>query len=94
VSGSLDRLIYMANQIAHNLATNADPVRAIADHLASFWDPRMKAMIFDHLATGGAELDPTARAALEFLANGGPPASQSEATRFNRVDEGGGSDAG
>jgi formate dehydrogenase subunit delta len=94
VSNSLDRLIYMANQIARNLATNADPVRATADHIASFWDPRMKAMIFGHLAGGGEGLDPPARAALDLLADGGAPASQTEATRFNRVDEGGGSDAG
>lgn len=94
MSGSLERLIYMANQIALNLATNADPVRAIADHVASFWDPRMKAMIFDHIAGGGEGFDASARAALDLLAAGGAPASQSEATHFNRVDEGGGSDAG
>lgn len=94
MSSSLDRLVYMANQIARNLATNADPVRAIADHVASFWDPRMKSMIFDHVAGGGEELDASARAALDLLASGGTPTSQSEATHFNRVDEGGGSDAG
>jgi len=94
VSSSLDRLIYMANQIARNLATNADPVRAIADHVASFWDPRMKAMIFDYLAGGGEGLDASTRAALDLLADGSAPGSQSEATHFNRVDEGGGSDAG
>lgn len=94
MSGTLDRLIYMANQIARNLVNNADPVRAIADHVASFWDPRMKAMIFEHVADGGSGLDPSARDALDSLAKGGAPASQSEATHFNAVDEGGGSDAG
>ena len=54
----------------------------------------MKAMIFNHLAGGGEGLAPPARAALDLLADGGAPASQTEATRFNRVDEGGGSDAG
>ena len=94
MSNSVDRLIYMANQIVRNLATNADPVRATADHIASFWDPRMKAMIADHVAAGGAGLDPPAQAALALLATLGAPGHQTEATRFNRVDEEGGSDAG
>ncbi|WP_309503260.1 MULTISPECIES: formate dehydrogenase subunit delta [Sphingomonas] len=64
MSGSLERLIYMANQIARNLATDADPVAATAQHIRSFWDPRMRAMILAHLAEGGSGLDPTSRAAL------------------------------
>jgi formate dehydrogenase subunit delta len=64
VSTSLDRLIYMANQIARNLATDADPVAATAHHIRRFWDPRMRAMILDHLTAGGQGLDPVARDAL------------------------------
>ena len=42
-----DRLIYMANQIARNLASEG-PERAaamVADHIRSFWDPAMRARI-------------------------------------------------
>jgi formate dehydrogenase subunit delta len=84
----------MANQIARNLATHANPAAAVADHVASFWDPRMRAIIFDHMQSGGAGLDPVAAEALAALAQRGPPDHQTESTRFNRVDEGGGSDAG
>jgi formate dehydrogenase subunit delta len=75
VSNSLDRLIYMANQIGRNLATEHDPAAAVADHIARFWDPRMKAMIVDHLDRGGAGLDPLSVAALRRLREthlGGP----------------------
>ena len=61
---SLERLIYMANQIATNLAHEDDPVSATAKHLSDFWDPRMKAMI---VANGGKGLDPVAAAAVVRL---------------------------
>jgi hypothetical protein len=40
-----DRLVYMANQIARNLAAQGEDaaVLAVADHIGAFWDPRMKA---------------------------------------------------
>jgi len=57
---SPEKLIYMANQIgkffAHEGGDKA--VESIADHLDKFWDPRMRAAIFDHLHAGGAGLDP------------------------------------
>ncbi|MFM9977389.1 MAG: formate dehydrogenase subunit delta [Sphingomonadaceae bacterium] len=65
---TLDRLVRMANQIATNLASQSDDAaRAVADHLALFWDPRMKAMIFAHLDAGGAGLSPVARDAVAQL---------------------------
>lgn len=70
MSHSLERLIYMANQIARNLAHEHDPAAATADHIRKFWDPRMKALIRDHLRAGGAGLDAVARQALERLAPG------------------------
>ena len=57
---SVERLVHMANQIATNLATDAAPVAAVADHIQQFWDPRMKKMIFAH---GTAGLSPVAAAA-------------------------------
>ena len=96
MSQSLDRLIYMANQIARNLTHDHDPVASLADHVAKFWDPRMKAMIFAHLDDrhGDGGLDPVAAQALCLLRATGAPASQSKATRFNAVGESGGADAG
>jgi formate dehydrogenase subunit delta len=42
---TVERLVFMANQIATNLATDDDPVGATAGHILKYWDPRMKALI-------------------------------------------------
>ncbi len=63
---SIERLVYMANQIAANLATNDDPVASVADHIQQFWDPRMKMLIFEHRSAG---LSPIAAAAINRLAD-------------------------
>ena len=93
---SLERLVYMANQIARNFAImGADPAAAAtADHIASFWDPRMKALVFDRLAAGGEGLEPIAHAALTLLHEHGAPGSQTRATEFNVAGESGHADAG
>ncbi|WP_343032671.1 formate dehydrogenase subunit delta [Sphingorhabdus profundilacus] len=62
---SLERLVYMLNQIATNLATDPDPVTATAEHIQLFWDPRMKQMI---LESDGEGLSPEAAAAVQRLA--------------------------
>ena len=43
----VERLTYMANQIARNFAAQGEDeaVAATADHIVKFWDPRMKAQI-------------------------------------------------
>ncbi len=86
------RLIYMANQIARNFeALGHDAAAtATADHIAQFWDPRMKAAI----AGDEDDLSPTAAQAFAILRKHGDPAPQTRATVFNHVDEGGRSDAG
>ena len=60
------RLIYMANQIARNLAAQGDEaaIAATAQHIRDFWDPRMKATIF---TVDPAALDPIAGAAIDRL---------------------------
>lgn len=65
-----DRLIYMANQIGSFFATQGHDraVPGIADHIAKFWDPRMRAQIFAHLEKGGEGLQPNVKEALEILA--------------------------
>lgn len=65
-----EKLIVMANQIAKFFAHQGGnaAVAAIADHLAKFWDPRMRAEIIA-LVEGGqaAGLDPLAAAAVKSL---------------------------
>jgi formate dehydrogenase subunit delta len=66
---SPDKLIYMANQIGM-FFTSQGPDKAVAgtsEHIAKFWDPRMRAAIFAHLDAGGAGLDPSVRAAIDRL---------------------------
>ena len=62
---TVDRLVYMANQIAVNLATDNDPVAAIANHIDLFWDPRMKKLIREYKGDG---LSHDAAAAISLLA--------------------------
>lgn len=69
---SLDKLVYMANQIGTFFESQgADKaVVGTADHIKKFWDPRMRAQIIAYLKAGGAGLDPPVRAAIESLAAG------------------------
>lgn len=96
MTSTLDKLVYMANQIARNFEVQGAEAATVAtaDHIASFWDPRMKSMIFALHAEGTAGLSPIAEAAIRRLRACGAPAHQTHATEFNRVDEVGRSDAG
>ena len=62
----MERLRYMADQIARNFAAQGEDeaIAATADHIRLFWDPRMKAAI---LAGDKAGLDPIAKAAVARL---------------------------
>lgn len=64
-----DRLIYMANQIARNLAAEgeAEAVAATAQHIASFWDPRMRARIVGLIVEKPAAFSPIAAAAVRRI---------------------------
>ena len=66
---SLDRLVYMANQIGTFFQSQgeAKAVPGIAEHIGKFWDPRMKTAIFAHLEAGGSGLQPTVREAIATL---------------------------
>jgi formate dehydrogenase subunit delta len=66
---SPDKLVYMANQIGKFFVSQGHDKAAagIAEHIAKFWDPRMRATILAHLKAGGAGLDPAAREAIESL---------------------------
>ena len=65
---SPEKLVMMANQIGAFFASQGpDGAKAVADHIKSFWDPRMRAGIFDHLEKGGEGLSPIVVTALERL---------------------------
>ena len=64
-----DRLVYMANQIARNLAVmgEAQAAAATAEHLTAFWDPRMKRQIVAVLQDEPEALSSIARQAIAAL---------------------------
>jgi formate dehydrogenase subunit delta len=66
---SPEKLVYMANQIGKFFAHQGEAaaIAGITDHLAKFWDPRMRTAIVRHLDDGGAGLDPAVRVAVEHL---------------------------
>ena len=94
-SNTLATLRRMANDIARNLeAMGHDAaVLATADHIDKFWDPRMKRAIFADDERFGV-LTPIAAEAIDHLASGAHPESQTRATKFNSAHEVGHSDAG
>lgn len=64
-----DKLVQMANQIAKFFSAQgaARAVPQITVHIEKFWDPRMRRGIIEHVAKGGAGLDPLALEALKAL---------------------------
>ena len=67
--GTAERLAYMANQIARNFATLGETgaATATAEHIASFWDPRMKRQILARAESPDHGLEPSALGAIELL---------------------------
>jgi len=66
---TLDKLVYMANQIATAFRQQGDGAAAATyDHLWHFWDPRMRARIIAHWRDGGEGLNEIAAAAIDMLA--------------------------
>lgn len=63
------KLVYMANQIGMFFkAQDMETASAkIAEHIAKFWDPRMRNAILAHLDAGGAGLDLATCRAIELL---------------------------
>lgn len=68
-TSSDERLVIMANQISKFFSSqkHAAAVAGMTDHIAKFWDPRMRENIRSHLADGGAGLDPLAKEAIAAL---------------------------
>lgn len=91
-----ERLVYMINQIARNFATMGEgrAAAATADHIVSFWDPRMRSQILAQYERNNADLTPIAAKAIARLREHDKPSAQTPATAFNAVNEAGHSDAG
>lgn len=64
-----NKLFYMANQIGKFFASNPHDaaVASIADHIAKFWDPRMRQKVYAQMAADSHGLDPLPKEALESL---------------------------
>jgi formate dehydrogenase subunit delta len=61
------RLIDMANQIAAFYASEPDPEAAstgVADHIARFWDPRMRRILLEQASLGNETIAPLVGRAL------------------------------
>ncbi|EZP83934.1 NAD-dependent formate dehydrogenase delta subunit [Novosphingobium resinovorum] len=65
-----DRLIYMANQIARNLASEGTErsIEMVADHIRSFWDPAMRRRIVELAHSRPETFSAIASAAIERVA--------------------------
>lgn len=85
MSGTVDKLVRMANQIAEEFEhqQGANAARATWDHIWHFWDPGMRRQIVAHLDAGGASLRPTSRDAIALLRTGAAAPSQTRATDFS-----------
>jgi len=65
-------IVRMANQISDFFAAypRDTAIRETATHLRSFWDPRMRAQLSAHLASGGEGLSEIALEAARSLEEG------------------------
>jgi formate dehydrogenase subunit delta len=91
MSDTRSRLVYMANQIARNFAAmGIDAEAATAEHIASFWDPAMRAV----LIADPAGLNESASAAFDRLRSASAAARVPKTEVMGRSKAPGGSDAG
>ena len=68
----IERLVAMANDIGAFFDAQpdkAEAARGIANHLAKFWDPRMRRQIVAHYRDGGLGLSDLPRTAIGLLAD-------------------------
>jgi formate dehydrogenase subunit delta len=61
-AGTVPPHVRLANEIAVQFHTRppAEAAATMAAHMRQFWDPRMRAHLLEHVAAGGADLDPLA----------------------------------
>jgi len=66
-ASEIEHLVDMANDIARNYSFHADSAERVADHLARFWAPSMRALISEHVRVGGEGLADSAIEAVKLL---------------------------
>ncbi|MFN8651346.1 MAG: formate dehydrogenase subunit delta [Gemmatimonadales bacterium] len=57
----IHHLVEMANQIGQfhrSFPNHAEALKGTAMHIRRSWDPRMRRALLDHIAAGGAGLEP------------------------------------
>jgi formate dehydrogenase subunit delta len=61
--------VRLANEIAEQFTHRPldEAAHAIATHMRTFWEPRMRTALLEHVTAGGAGLDPIALRAAELL---------------------------
>jgi formate dehydrogenase subunit delta len=69
MSGGVPPYVRLANEIAAQFAHRppADAATAIANHMKTVWDPRMKQALIAHAASGATDLAPAAALAAQQL---------------------------
>ncbi|MEU4193281.1 formate dehydrogenase subunit delta [Kribbella sp. NPDC026611] len=69
MSGSLPPHVRLANEISAQFAHRPPQAAAtaVANHIKAVWDPRMKAALVAHAASGATDLDPIAALAAQQL---------------------------
>jgi len=62
---AIAKLARMANQIAlaFRLQPHDQAVAGVAEHIRSFWTPKMRRDLAEHIASGGDGIEPLAREA-------------------------------
>jgi formate dehydrogenase subunit delta len=62
-------MVRMANQIGEFFKSYGaeEGRKEIANHINSFWEPRMRRDLFKYLAAGGKELSPEVMAAVDLV---------------------------
>lgn len=66
---SPEKMVMMANQIAAFFRSQpgTDQAERVAAHLKDYWEPRMRQQLCDHVAAGGAGLDPLVMGAARLI---------------------------
>jgi formate dehydrogenase subunit delta len=62
-----ENMVHMANQIAQFFRSypHEEAVAGVADHIAKFWEKRMRRQLHEYLAQGGSGLDELVREAAQ-----------------------------
>ncbi|MFH1804190.1 MAG: formate dehydrogenase subunit delta [Pseudomonadota bacterium] len=74
---SPEKLVYMANQIATFFKSQPGDgaIAGVAQHISDFWEPRMRAQLFDLIAQDGGGFDPMVIKAAPLIRKVKQPAS-------------------